>query len=160
MDPVILIIVSVVTLILVVWIALGVIDYTVTKTSRMPRQTIVDINESIEFCAEALPQETTSQISYDDLTKALRLHLEWIQAYHWSPSNSSEKPILFKAEDPVKYMIERADILELEITNEQLKDIANAHYEYLISKGALHIQPAGYSAIDLANKPEIEQTEN
>lgn len=156
MNVFILIAVSLATLIIVVWIGLAVIDFTVEKTMKMPRQVIVDVHESIEFCAEALPDSATSQISYEDLRKALRLHLEWIQAYHWTPENNSENPIVFKAQDPIQYMLERAEIIDLDISAEHLSEIANAHYEYLLSKGALHIQPASYSAVDLSEKPEIE----
>ena len=104
----------------VVAVALWSVGWAVGKTSAMPDQIVIDAEEAIEFCAEALPFEVTSKVSYDELRRLLRLHLEWIQAYHWAPEGDSDGPILFEELDAVDYMVERADVVGLDITRDQV----------------------------------------
>lgn len=141
---------------LVVGIALISVGWAVGKTTAMPDQIVIDAEEAIEFCAEALPVEVTSVVSYDELRRLLRLHLEWIQAYHWAPEGDSDGPILFASLDAVDYMVERADTVGLEVTREQIVAVVEAHSAYLQVAGAIHLEDPVVAEHDLAELPVLE----
>ncbi len=141
----------------VVVIALLMVGSAVAKTTSMPPQIVIDATEAIEFCAEALPDEVTASMTYDELRRLLRLHLEWIQAYHWAPDGASDGPILFEELDAVPYMVERADTIGLEVSREHLVAVVDAHSAYLQVAGAIHLDDPVAIEADLAELPMLEQ---
>ena len=139
--------------VVVIAVALWSVGWAVGKTSAMPDQIVIDAEEAIEFCAEALPFEVTSEVSYDELRRLLRLHLEWIQAYHWAPEGDSDGPILFEELDAVDYMVERADVVGLDITRDHITAVVEAHSAYLQVVGAIHLEDPVKIEADLAEMP-------
>lgn len=139
--------------VLVVVIALISVGSAVGKTTAMPPQIVIDAVEAIEFCAEALPIEVTSVVTYDELRRLLRLHLEWIQAYHWAPDGDSDGPILFEELDAVDYMVERSDVVGLEVSRDHLIAVIEAHSAYLQVAGAIHLEDPVKIEADLAEMP-------
>ena len=146
----------VVAALLVVIVALVSVGWAVGKTTAMPDQIVVDVHEAIEFCAEALPLEVTSVVSYDELRRMLRLHLEWIQAYHWAPDGGSDGPIVFEEHDPLSYLVERAATVGLDVTPEQLAAVIEAHSAYLQVMGAIHLDDPVAVEADLAHLPLLD----
>ena len=137
----------------VVLIGLLMVGWAVGKTNEMPDQIVIDAEEAIEFCAEALPVEVTSVLSYDELRRALRLHLEWIQFYHWSPEGSGDGPILFEEFDALDYVMERAETVALDISRDHARAVIEAHSSYLQVVGAIHLEDPVQVERDLADHP-------
>lgn len=150
------IVIIAVAAVVVVIIALLSVGSAVGKTSAMPPQIVIDAVEAIEFCAEALPIEVTSVVTYDELRRLLRLHLEWIQAYHWAPDGDSDGPILFEELDAVEYMVERADVVGLDVSREHLVAVIEAHSAYLQVAGAIHLEDPVKIEADLAEMPLLD----
>ncbi len=154
-----------IAVVLVVVIALIFVGDAVGKTEAMPDQIVIDATEAIEFCAEALPSSVTAELSYDELRRLHRLHLEWVQAYHWSPSSQDAIPIVFEQYDPLPYVLERAAVIGLKVSEETAAAIIEAHTNYLVVSGALHIDdPSEVSAdldqaalLDQPRRPELEE---
>jgi hypothetical protein len=152
----VVIVVVVVAAIAVLVIALLFVGWAVGKTAAMPDQIVIDAHEAIEFCAEALPVEVTSQLTYDELRRLLRIHLEWIQAYHWAPEGDPSGPVLFEEHDALDYVMERADVVGLPVTREQASAVIEAHDAYLQVAGALHIEAPELVERDLSQLPELD----
>ncbi len=146
----------VLAVLVVVVVALLFVGWAVGKTTAMPAQIVIDSEEAIEFCAEALPISITSVLSYDELRRLLRLHLEWIQAYHWAPEGASDGPIVFEQLDAVDYMIERSDVTDLAVTRDQIEAVIEAHSAYLQVMGAIHIDDPVDVEADLAQMPLLD----
>jgi len=151
----VLVISIVISTISVIAIALIAVGGAVKKTSEMPDQVVFEASEAIEFCAQALPDSTTSQLSYENLEKILRIHLEWIQAFHWSPEKFSPSALVFDQAEPLQYLAERTDIVGLDVTAEEIKVVLDAHYEYLIAIGALDTPTKEHSILDLSEAPAL-----
>ena len=147
----------VIAVVVVVVVGLLMVGSAVGKTSSMPPQIVIDATEAIEFCAEALPDEVTASMSYDELRRLLRLHLEWIQAYHWAPDGASDGPILFEELDAVPYLVERADTIGLDVPREHIVAVVDAHSAYLQVVGAIHLDDPVAIEADLAELPMLEQ---
>jgi hypothetical protein len=142
--------------VVVVVVALVSVGWAVGKTTSMPDQIVVDAHEAIEFCAQALPVEITSVLSYDELRRLLRLHLEWVQAFHWAPEGDLRGPIVFEELDAVDYLMERADIVGLDATRQQVIAVIEAHSAYLQVMGAIHLDDPVSVEADLAELPLLD----
>lgn len=139
--------------VMVIVIALVFVGDAVGKTSAMPNQIVLDVHEAIDFCAEALPSDVTATMTFDELRRLLRLHLEWIQAYHWSPEGSSDGPILFEEFDALDYVVERMAAIRLEVPRAHVAQVIDVHSSYLQVMGAIHIEDPVNVESDLAELP-------
>ena len=144
--------------ILVVAAAFVFVGHAVGSTEAMPDQIVIDGHEAIEFCAQALPDSVTASVSYDDLRRLLRLHLEWIQAYHWAPASTDSPPIIFEQFDPLSYVMERCEIVGLDVDPEEAAAVIAAHSDYLQVVGALHIDDPVEVEADLARAPQLDSS--
>ncbi|MGI9598814.1 MAG: hypothetical protein ACR2QK_21800 [Acidimicrobiales bacterium] len=142
--------------VLIVAIGLYSVGHAVGVTEDMPAQIVVDVHEAIEFCAEALPDEVTATLSYDELRRVLRLHLEWLQAYHWAPETADSGPIVFEQFDALDYVMERVQVTDLEITREHAAAVIQAHSDYLQVMGAIHLDDPVKVEQDLATMPLLD----
>jgi hypothetical protein len=148
-----LLIIAAVIIVIVAFIAVG---HAVGSTEAMPAQIVVDVHEAIEFCAEALPDEITAELTYDELRRLLRLHLEWIQAYHWSPEGTESGPIVFEQFDALDYVMERMTVTDLDVPRGFAAAVIQAHSDYLQVMGAVHIDDPVKVDGDLAQFPLLE----
>ncbi len=142
--------------VLIVVIGFYAVGHAVGVTEEMPAQIVVDVHEAIEFCAEALPDEVTATVSYDELRRLLRLHLEWIQAYHWAPESSDSGPIVFEQFDALDYVMERVQVTDLDVSREHVAAVIQAHSDYLQVMGAIHLDDPVKVEQDLAQLPLLD----
>ncbi len=149
----------VVAAVAIVALALVFTGMAVAKTSVMPDQIVIDAHEAIEFCAQALPDHVTAEVSYDELRRVLRLHLEWIQAYDFAPEGTADGPIVFEQFDAVDYIMERAAVNHFDIPREHVVAIVRAHTDFLQVMGAVHIEDPVVVSQDLAELPMLEPGE-
>lgn len=142
-----------ISVVVVVAIGLLFVGWAVGRTRAMPDQIVVDAHEAIEFCAQALPAEVTAALTYDELRRVLRLHLEWIQAFHLSPEGDPAGPIVFEQHDALDYIMERARVVRLAVTRDQVAAVIEAHGAYLQVAGAIHLEAPELVERDLAQLP-------
>ncbi len=142
--------------VLVLVLAFVFVGHAVGSTEAMPDQIVIDGHEAIEFCAEALPDAVTASLSYDDLRRLHRIHLEWIQAYHWAPASTDAAPIIFEQFDPLAYVMERCEVVGLDVDPEEAAAVIQAHSDYLQVVGALHIDDPVEVEADLARSPQLD----
>ncbi len=142
--------------VLIVVIGLYAVGHAVGATENMPDQIVVDVHDAIEFCAEALPGEVTATLSYDQLRRVLRLHLEWIQAYHWAPETLGPAPIVFEQFDALDYVMERVQVTDVEISRDHAAAVIQAHSDFLQVMGAIHLDDPVKVEQDLAELPLLE----
>lgn len=160
MDLVVVIGATVLALIVIAAVAFVAVGHAVGSTESMPAQVVIDVEEAIEFCAQALPDHVTASLSYDELRRLLRLHLEWIQAYHWAPASKDATPIVFEQFDPLAYVMERCHVIRLEVTAEEAAAVIQAHSDYLQIVGALHIDDPVDVEADLSALGLLESGNN
>jgi hypothetical protein len=150
---IVLLVLAAVAIVAVAFVAVG---HAVGSTESMPDQIVVDVHEAIEFCAEALPADVTATLSYDELRRLLRFHLEWIQAYHWAPDRASAGPIVFEQFDALDYVMERAEVNYLDVSRDHAAAVIQAHSDYLQVMGALHIDDPVKVDQDLGELPLLD----
>ena len=138
-------------------ISVIVVALAIARSASTPPQIIFDAEESIEYTAQALPDSVTSSISYTDLQRALRLHLEWLQAFHWSPAGASKSPIVFDENEPIDYIVQRSKVIGLTLNRSELESVVRAHYDYLGAIGAIHTQDKAVTEADLRSVEELTE---
>ncbi|MDA3040448.1 MAG: hypothetical protein O3C27_13150 [Actinomycetota bacterium] len=136
-------------------LGLLVVGWAVSKTNEQPDQIVVDAHEAIDFCAEALSLEVSSVLSYEDLRRLLRLHLEWIQAFHWASEGvaAADGPMIFEQFDAVDYILERADVNGFVVDRRHVAAVVDVHSSYLQVMGAIHIGNPEDTLVDLPELP-------
>jgi hypothetical protein len=142
--------------VVIVVVAFVAVGHAVGSTEAMPDQIVVDVHEAIEFCAEALPSDVTATLSYDELRRLLRFHLEWVQAYHWAPDSAPTGPIVFEQFDALDYVLERAAINRLDVSADHAAAVIQAHSDYLQVMGAIHVDDPVDVERDLAEFPLLD----
>ncbi len=142
--------------VLVVVIGFVFVGSAVGKTEAMPAQVVFDVHEAIDFVAEAVPVEVSSVLSFDDVRRLLRFHLEWLQAYHWAPDTEGEAPIVFEEFDALDYVMERCDITGFEVERPHAAAVIEAHTAYLQVMGAIHVDDPVDVERDLASLPLLD----
>lgn len=145
----------VITAVLIVILGFVFTGWAVGKTESMPDQIVVDAHDAIEFCAQALPEHVTAVLSYDDLRRLLRMHLEWVQAYDFAPEGMTDGPVVFEQFDALAYVLERADVMRLKVEPEHAAAVIQAHSDYLQVMGAIHIEDPVKVQEDLAELPML-----
>ncbi|MEZ5343048.1 MAG: hypothetical protein R2706_16870 [Acidimicrobiales bacterium] len=141
----------------IVAIGLVFVGSGVAKTSAMPAQIVIDVHEAIEFCAEAVPLEVSSTLSYDELRRLLRFHLEWIQAFHFTPEGDPDGPIVFEEFDALEYVMERAAVSRLPVDPKHAAAVIRAHSAYLQAMGAIHEEDPTIVQADLDDLPLLTE---
>lgn len=144
------------TVVAVVLIGLVFVGSAVGKTAQMPAQIVIDSHEAIDFVGDAIPVEVSSVVSYDDVRRLIRLHMEWVQAYHWAPETDDGAPIVFEEFDPLDYVMERADLVGLAIERAHAAAVVEAHSSYLQFMGAIHLDDPVKVEADLAELPLLD----
>lgn len=146
-------VILIVTAVAVVVVGLVFVGSGVAKTASMPAQIVVDVHEAIEFCAEAVPVSVSSVLSYDDMRVLLRLHLEWIQAFHFAPEGDPDGPIVFEEFDALEYVMERLSLSSIKADPTHVVAVIRAHSEYLQTMGAIHEEDPAIMQADLDDLP-------
>ncbi len=136
--------------VLVTVIGLLFVGWGVGKTREAPPQITIDIHDAIDFCSEALPDEVTAQLSYEDLRRLMRYHLEWVQFYHWTPDTSDEQPVFYEQLDAADYVAERADFYHLDVDRDQIEAVVRANDAFLQFSGAIGVADSAAVQEDLA----------
>lgn len=131
-------------------IAMVFVGWGVDKTRTSPPQITIDINDAIDFCSEALPDDVTAQISYEDLRRLMRYHLEWIQFHHWSPEGTGELPIVYEGDDAAGYVARRAEFWHLDVSRDQIDAVVEANDAFLQYSGAIGVADPELASTDLA----------
>ena len=155
LESVLAVLLLLVAAVLIVAIGFTFTGWAVGKTESMPDQIVVDAHDAIEFCAQALPSHVTAEITYDELRRILRMHLEWVQAYDFAPDGTADGPIVFEQFDAVAYVLERAEVNRLKMSPENVAAIVQAHSDYLQVMGAIHIEDPVKVQEDLAELPML-----
>ncbi|MCP5028016.1 MAG: hypothetical protein GY929_17210 [Actinomycetia bacterium] len=149
MEIVILIIAAVV----VVVIALVAVGRVVGETASLPAHTVFDSAEALAFVSEALPDDVTAELSYDDVTRLMRLHLEYVQMHQLAPEDPEDPSVnlvVMGEEDPVDHILRRAIERKNPVERGHAQAVVTAQLAYFEAIGALDIEPPdpGYSDPD------------
>lgn len=128
-------------------IAAASVGSVVARQARRPRRALYDIEEAVSFVADRLPAEVTAQVSYDDVRAVLGFHLGYLQerglASERTDDDIDSALVVVGDEEPIAYILGRADAASLEVTDDQVVAILDAQERYYEAIGAIGPRVAG-----------------
>lgn len=127
--------------VVVVVIALLAVGNITQRLAVEPRRQVFEGEEALSFVVEALPNRSTAALSYDDVERVIRLHLDYLHRAGLARSAGDEGPtsgpIVLNRSDGIDYIIEYAGYNEFDVTREQAGDVVDAHWAYFEAIGAI-----------------------
>jgi hypothetical protein len=122
------------------------------QQSTKARPAVYDLNDAVEFVADRLDPDVTAVLSYDDVRQVLLWHLAFLQqkgvASYGADADVAPGLVVLTDDEPLAYILGRADDSEVEITDEQVVAILAAQEAYYRSIGAYGPQVSGPEEFD------------
>jgi hypothetical protein len=148
----VLIVFGVVGLVLIVVIALVAVGAVVGRLETEPRRNVFEHDEALEFVAQALPDALTAQLSYEEVERILRFHLDYLHSQGVARSGGDlDRADGFKVlgiEGGVDDVLSRASLVDFFPRREAVEAVIGAQLAYFEAIGAV-------AAVEV---PELEET--
>lgn len=102
---------------------------------------VYDVDQSIDFVAEALPGELTAQLSFDDVRLMLRLYHDFLHAKGLATTagepDPARGPLVIATDEAVAYVVRRAELAEIELDPDHVEAVIDAQLEYFAAIGVI-----------------------
>jgi hypothetical protein len=126
--------------VLVLVIALVAVGREAFTLASQPRQALFDVDEAVDFVADAVPAEVQARITYDDVRALLRFHLEHIAAKgapaeRWNAGRS--RLVVVDDEEGAEVLMQRAIAAGLDLTPDDVAAVLAAELAYFEAIGAV-----------------------
>jgi hypothetical protein len=153
----VLVLFAVVGLVAVVVIGLVAVGSAVGRLRVEPSRNIFEHDEALEFVAQALPAELTAELSYEEVQRILRLHLDHLHAEGVARSGGDLRalerqpgPRVLDPEAGVRYVLDRAARVDYFPRPDAVRAVIEAQLAYFEAIGAVAVvQP-----------PDLEEPED
>jgi hypothetical protein len=139
MSPVVVVAV-VVAAVAVVLLALLVVGRETASLASQPKQALFDVDEAVDFVAEALPHEVSARISYDDVRALVRFHLAHLAASgapaeRWNAGH--QRLVIVDDEEGAEVLMRRAIESGLDLGPDDVAAVLGAELAYFEAIGAV-----------------------
>ena len=128
-------------LVLVVVVALVAVQRVLLRLAVEPERNVFENDEAVEFVAQALPSAITAELSYEDLQRILRLHLDYLHREGVARSGGDlergEGVKILQIQDGVAYVVERGALVEFCPAPDHVRQIIEAQLAYFEAIGAV-----------------------
>lgn len=129
---------------MVFWVILGLVGTFViaalsvgmvtNSLATRPRRSVYDLEEAMNFVADRLPAEVTSQITFDDLQQVLLFHCDYLAAKGVASPKAADTItsdlVVVPDDEPIAYVLGAVESAGLDISDEQVLAILDAETEY------------------------------
>ena len=106
-----------------------------------PPRNIFEHDEALEFVAQALPDELTAELSYEDVQRIMRLHLDYLHAEGVARSGgdlpTAGGPQVVDSEDAVGSILRRAALVDFFPKPDAVRRVVDAQLAYFEAIGAI-----------------------
>lgn len=106
-----------------------------------PRRSVYDVEQSVEFVAEALPSDVTAELSYDDVTTILKLFHDHLHARGVATTAGEDArrgdALVVDPAAGVAHVLERARLAGVEYRRSDVEAVVEAQLEYFVAIGAV-----------------------
>jgi hypothetical protein len=132
---------AVVGAVLVLVIALVAVGGVVGRLREEPPRNVFEQDEALEFVAEALPDEMTAELSYAEVQRIMRLHLDYLHEQGVARSGgdlpTAGGPQVVDSEDAVGSILRRAALVAFFPKPEAVRRVVDAQLAYFEAIGAI-----------------------
>lgn len=128
----------------VVVVALVVVGRITGELATQPRSTVVDLDEAVVWVGDHLSDDTTAQVSYDDVRSVLGWYLDYLTDKEVARSGEGTPfpsgPLLATEDEALAWVLgqlARSGDDAPALTDEQVVEICDTHRAYLVAIGAV-----------------------
>lgn len=111
------------------------------------RPAVYDLDDAVDFVADHLDPEITAVLSFDDVRQVLLWHLDYLQtkgvASYGTDADVSGSLVVVTDDEPIAFILGRADDADIEIADEQVVAILAAQEGYYRAIGAFGPEVSG-----------------
>ena len=106
-------------------------------------RSVYDLDEAVEFVADRLPEAAQARLSHEDVRVLLRAHMTQLRRHGFQPPVAVDQvqeivdPVVVDETDAVGYLIGQAEQLHIDVTDEDVAHVVDAHLGYLAAIGAV-----------------------
>jgi hypothetical protein len=125
----------------------GIAAVTVGREARrldaVAPRAVYQLEEAVDYVADALPARAQARLTHDEVRTLLRAHMAQLRGKGFQPPVAVDQvqeivdPVVIDETDAVAYLIGQADSLGIEVTDEDVAHIVEAHLAYLDAIGAV-----------------------
>lgn len=134
------VLVALATLVVVV-IALVAVGTVVGRLGTEPARNVYEGDEALEFVAQSLTDTRTAALSYDDVARVMRLHLDFLHDQGVARSGGDlDRRVGVHVVDPndaADYVVSRAALVDFHPGPDVVADILAAHLAYFEAIGVV-----------------------
>jgi hypothetical protein len=104
---------------------------------------VYDVDEAVTYVADALPEASQARLTYDDVRALLRAHMSQLRAKGLQPPSAVDQrqdivaPVVVDETGAAGYLIGQAELRGLDVSDEDVVHVVDAHLAYLRDIGAV-----------------------
>ena len=134
----VLVVIGVVVVLAIAVLAVGTV---VARLGPEPARQVFEHDEALAFVVEALPAELTAQLSFQDVGRILRLHLDFLHRQGVARSGgdlpAGEEAVVVEVSEGVAYVLRRAALVDFRPAQDHVAEVVAAQLAYFEAIGAL-----------------------
>jgi hypothetical protein len=119
-------------------VSIGVVS---GSLAQRPRRSVYDLEEAVDFVADRLPDELTSQISYDDVRSVLLFHCDYLAAKGVASERTADDIgtalVVVPDDEPTAYVLGKVGDAGLALSDDDVVAILDAELAYYEAIGAI-----------------------
>jgi hypothetical protein len=130
-------------------IAAVVIGREAKRLDAVAPRAVYDLDEAVEYVANHLPGFAASSLTYDDVRQLLRWHMFQMREKGLQPpvavdqpQHLVDEPVVVAEDTSVGYLIGRVEQAGLDVRDEDVVAVVDAHLDYFEAIGAVGPQAA------------------
>jgi hypothetical protein len=122
-------------------VAAVAIGRVVSRLEPEPERQVFTHDEALSFVAEALPEEATANLSYDDVARIMRLHLDFLYdrgvARSGGDLTDGPGPVVIEPGEAVRFVLDRGRRVGFEPEPHHVEEVVEAQLAYFEAIGAI-----------------------
>lgn len=104
---------------------------------------VYDVGEAVAYVADALPPASQARLTYDDVLVLLQAHMAQLRSKGLQPPSAVDQrqdivaPVVVDETGAAGYLIGQVELRGLDVTDEDVVHVVDAHLTYLRDIGAV-----------------------
>jgi hypothetical protein len=143
----------VIGLVLVIAVAIVAVGQAVGRLEPEPERQIFAHDEAVSFVAEALPDEVTATLSYEEVARIMRLHLDFLHdrgvARSGGDLTDGPGPVVIGPGEAVQFVLDQGARVGFHPERAHVEEVIEAQLAYFEAIGA--IAPVAEPELDLGD---------
>ena len=142
MDPIAVVLLVVAALAVFV-IGAVVVGREARRLDAVAPRALYDLDEAVDFVADQVPAASQARLTHADVAQLLRIHMGRLHQFGLQPGDVTDRrqdivvPTFLEEVDEVAYVIGGADANDLDVADDDVAAVVDAHLRYLDAIGAV-----------------------